>query len=83
MSILSTEELQQKVPTWTVAFVLVILIIGFGAGYAVSEIRAQAHLLEVKHNFALDEVQGLRNDMNREVQLLRLEMQEIKTGKEK
>lgn len=78
MSILATEELQTKVPTWTIAFVLVILIIGFGAGYMVSELRSQSMVLELQHRFALDEVQGLRNDMNREVQLLRQEMQELK-----
>lgn len=71
MSVLQTEELQNKVPTWTLAFIIVILMIGFGAGWMVKELQAQGRQLELRHEFAIDEIGGLRSDMNREVQLLR------------
>jgi len=77
MNILQTDELQNKVPTWTLAFVIVILMIGFGAGWMVKELQAQGEQLELRHSFALEEVSGLRNDMNREVQLLRERVEKL------
>lgn len=70
MSILQTDELQNKVPTWTLAFVIVILMIGFGAGWMVKELQAQGTQLELRYDFAIEEVKGLRNDVDREVEIL-------------
>jgi len=54
-----------------------IASISFSAGLNWAESRCQDRILELNHNFALDEVHGLRSDMNREVQVAK-ELNELK-----
>lgn len=72
----------------TVGFYIGIAAVGFYVGTSITKTQSQDELIreqhrhttemiEMKHTFALDEIQGLRNDMNREVQLIRVQLDKI------
>ena len=73
----SPKEMQRKANPITVAFIITIGFIGFEIGSLMEKSNTQDRVLEVTieyqnkiqeiyHKYALDEVQGLRNDMNKE-----------------
>lgn len=73
--------LEQKTDAKTLGFYVGIAAIGFFIGTTIAKIQAQDEMQKRQHEFALDEVQGLRNDMNREVLLLNKRIDELKNGK--
>ena len=60
------DELKSKVSPVTVGFAIILVIIGYYVGFVHSELKSQSKLLEVQHGFALDEIDGLRQDVYRE-----------------
>ena len=64
-------ELQQKISSVTVSLLIGMAVIGFFIGTTIAKTQAQDEMQKMQHEFALDEIQGLRSDMNREVQLIR------------
>ena len=81
-AIAETPELKQKVPTMTILIVLVTLAIGYMIGTAQTTLSMQDKYFESKvediykyidkqHSFAIDEVGGVRSDMDKEDRHLR------------
>lgn len=72
-----TEELKGKISPVTVGFALILVAFGYYVGYIHSELRSQARQLEIQHNFALDEIEGLRADVYREDKHLQKQLDEL------
>lgn len=74
---MESPEMQKKANPITVAFIITIGFIGFEIGTLMERSNTQDRVIEVTieyqnklqeiyHKYALDEVQGLRNDMVKE-----------------
>lgn len=85
-------DTEVKADVKTIGFYVGIAAIGFFVGTTISKTQSQdelireqhkhtTELINIKHSFALDEVSGVRSDMNREVQLLHKRIDELKNGK--
>lgn len=81
MDVLDTKELKSEVPVVTVAIVIGALFVGGMMGFfiakSVTEANYQDKIQTIQHGFALDEVQGLRNDMKREVEILEEKIEKL------
>jgi len=88
MSISDAKELHKKVNPITVAFMLALVTLGYFLGTSQAKLEAQdqhfqkeiqhvIQMLDDKHTFALEEVGGLRNDVNREVQQIEQKLQKL------
>ena len=72
------EELKSKVNTITVGLVIASVIFGAILGFNYAQIASQGQKVEVLHRFALDEVSGVRADMEKEDKALHKELDELK-----
>ena len=81
MDVLDTKELKSEVPVVTVAIVIGSLFVGGMMGFfiakSVTEASYQDKIQTIQHGFALDEVQGLRSDMRREVEILERRIEKL------
>lgn len=66
MDVTEVKEFQKQVPMMTVAFIVVIAVIGFFLGYVVAQAQGSDEQLHTLHDFAIDEVGGLRSDWERQ-----------------
>lgn len=70
--VLSSPEMQKQVNMMSVSFFLTIavalLVGGYHLGYQHCKSETNYIIADMQHDFAIDEVTGLRNDMNREVE---------------
>lgn len=78
--LIDSPEMQTKVPVVTIAVLVGMTVVGFFFGMNFSKMQAQDEMQKVQHEFALDEIQGLRSDMNREVQLIRDRLDKMNGG---
>lgn len=60
------DELKSKVSPVTVGFAIILVVIGYYVGYVHSELKSQGERMQIQHEFALDEIDGLRQDVYRE-----------------
>lgn len=67
-----------KVPPLALAIVVSILIIGFFAGVTVTKMQGADEVQKLQHEFALDEVSGLRSDVVKEDNHLQKQIDELK-----
>lgn len=85
MEVLDTKELQKEVPVATIAIILASLFVGGMMGFfiakSVTEASYQDKIQTIQHGFALDEVQGLRSDMRREVEIIERRLEKLENGK--
>ena len=72
------EELKAKASTITIGLVITAIIFGAVLGFNYAQIASQSQRLEMLHQFALDEVGGLRSDMDKEDKAIRKEIEELK-----
>ncbi len=81
-------ELKKPVPIVSVLFVGLLIAAGYFLGHAhakieeqdkrhAEEINALKEQIQDKHQFSLDEVQGLRNDMVRELEHIEKRFQNL------
>lgn len=73
------DELKTKVSPVTVGFAIILVIIGYYVGFVHSELKSQSRQLEIQHTFALDEIDGLRQDVYREDRHLQKQIEELKS----
>ena len=78
---LESKELQKEVPVATMAIVIGSLFVGAMMGFfiakSITEASYQDKIQTIQHGFALDEVQGLRSDMRREVEILERRLEKL------
>jgi hypothetical protein len=74
MELSEIEELKTKVSPLTIGFIILAVAFGSVLGYNYAEIASQSNRLEMLHGFALDEVGGVRADMDKEDKVLRKEI---------
>jgi hypothetical protein len=72
------EELKTKANTITIGLVITAIIFGAVLGFNYAQIASQSQRLEILHGFALDEVSGVRSDMEKEDKAIRKELDELK-----
>jgi NADH:ubiquinone oxidoreductase subunit 5 (subunit L)/multisubunit Na+/H+ antiporter MnhA subunit len=80
MDVLETKELQKEVPVATMAIVIGSLFVGAMMGFfiakSITEASYQDKIQTIQHGFAF-EVQGLRSDMRREVEILERRLEKL------
>lgn len=67
-----------KVPPLALAVVVSMLTIGFFAGVTVTKMQSADEVQKIQHEFALDEIGGLRADVVRENAHLQKQIDELK-----
>lgn len=72
------DELKSKVSPVTVGFAIILVVIGYYVGYVHSELKSQGERMQIQHEFALDEIDGLRQDVYREDRHLQKQLDELK-----
>ena len=72
------EELKSKVNSITVGLVIASIVFGAILGFNYGQISSQNQKLEVLHQFALDEISGVRSDMEKEDRAIHKELDELK-----
>lgn len=71
------DELKSKVSPVTVGFAIILVVIGYYVGYVHSELKSQGERMQIQHEFALDEIDGLRQDVYREDRHLQKQLDEL------
>lgn len=66
MDITEVKEFQRQVPMTTIAFVIVIAVVGFVLGYEAAKVEGSDEQQHLLHNFTIDEVNGVRSDWMRD-----------------
>ena len=70
-------EMKQKIQPLTFAFGAVLLFLGINIGMGVSDLKHGDAMQMTLHEFALDEVGGVRADMEKEDKFHREELQRL------
>jgi hypothetical protein len=72
------EELKSKVNPVTIGLVIASICLGSVLGFNYAKISSESSKLEILHKFALDEVSGVRADMEKEDRAIHKELDELK-----
>jgi len=67
-----------KVPPLALAVVVTMLTLGFFAGVTVTKMQSADEVQKLQHEFALDEIGGLRSDVVKEDSHLQKQIDEMK-----
>lgn len=71
------DELKSKISPVTVGFAIILVVIGYYVGFVHSELKSQGERMQLQHEFALDEIEGLRQDVYREDRHLQKQIEEL------